>query len=186
MPTLLACVSHSPIMMICARAPADEPQILALYERCAKAIAGFDPELVIAFGTDHFAGFFLNAVPAYCVGFDARAVEDVGGFGGPLRVPAAVAQDLLGYLRASGFDPGSSYLMTVDHAFSQPLHRLTGALDRYPVIPIFIAALVPPFLSFARSRAIGAAVGRFASATGKRVLFLGSGGLSHHPTRYYP
>jgi 2,3-dihydroxyphenylpropionate 1,2-dioxygenase len=183
---MLACVSHAPIILIRAKAPEEEPQILEFYDRCTRAIRSFDPDVVVMFGSDHFAGFFLSAMPAFCVGFAARAVDDVGGFGGPLAVPADAAKLLVGELRAAGFDPAISYKMTLDHAFSQPLKRLTGALDRYPTIPIFIGALVPPFISIERSRAFGACVGHQMRTRGGRVLFLGSGGLSHHPTRYYP
>ena len=37
-----------------------------------------------------------------------------------------------------------------------------------------------------RSRLLGETVGRFSAKLGKRILFLASGGMSHHPTRYYP
>lgn len=186
MPSMLTCVSHSPIIMVRAKAPADEPAILALYAQCASAIARFEPELVIIFGSDHFAGFFLSTMPAYCIALAAEAVADVGGFGGTFNVPGETASALIVHMRAAGFDPAMSYHMTVDHAFSQPIKRLTGALDRYPVIPIFIGSQTPPYMSFARSRAFGTAVGRFVAASGKRTLIIGSGGLSHHPTRYYP
>jgi 2,3-dihydroxyphenylpropionate 1,2-dioxygenase len=33
---------------------------------------------------------------------------------------------------------------------------------------------------------LGRAVGRFSAQLGIRILFLASGGMSHHPTRYYP
>jgi len=183
---MLVCVSHSPIIMIRAKAPADEPAILALYARCVSAIEHFAPECIVIFGSDHFAGFFLANMPAYCLGLAAEAVDDVGGFAGKLQVPAGLARKLLVHLRSAGFDPSVSYQMKVDHAFSQPLRRLTGALDRYPTLPLFIGALAPPFMGFARSRAMGTAIGQFFAAQGKRVLFIGSGGLSHHPTRYYP
>jgi 2,3-dihydroxyphenylpropionate 1,2-dioxygenase len=186
MPSMLVCVSHSPIIMVRARAPADEPAILALYAQCVAAIERFEPEYVVIFGSDHFAGFFYANMPAYCLAFAAAAVGDVGGFAGALEVPADAARALLMHLRREGFDPSVSQPMKVDHAFSQPLKRLTGALDRYPVLPIFIGALTPPFLPFARSRSFGASVGRYFAADDKRVLYIGSGGLSHHPTRYYP
>jgi 2,3-dihydroxyphenylpropionate 1,2-dioxygenase len=76
--------------------------------------------------------------------------------------------------------------MTVDHAFSQTLHIMLGGLDVYPVVPIFINCITTPFVPFARSRLLGEAVGHFAAELGKRTLFLSSGGMSHHPTRYYP
>jgi len=183
---MLVCVSHSPIIMIRAKAPAEEPQILALYERCIQQIRQFDPELVLILASDHFAGFHLSLMPPYCVGLSATAVDDVGGFPGPLNVPQHSALQLVKTLRDDGFDPATSHKMQVDHGFSQPLHRLLGGLDRVPVIPIFVNAMAPPLLSFARSRAFGASIGRFASESGRRVLVIGSGGLSHHPTRYYP
>jgi len=184
--TALVCVSHSPIIMIRARAPREEEQLLAYYAQCAQDIAQFAPEQVVIFGTDHFAGFYLSLMPAYCIGLDAEAVDDVGGFPGRLRVPYAQALALVHDLRQSDFDTAVSYKMRIDHGFSQPLKRLLGAHDRYPVIPVFIGALVPPYLPFKRSRLLGQAIGRFVAASGKRTLFIGSGGLSHHPTRYYP
>ena len=186
MTSMLVCVSHSPIIMIRARPPADEPAILAFYEECRRTIEDYQPEQVIVFGTDHFAGFHYSLMPAFCVGLKARAVDDVGGFPGALRVPAENALDLIGCVREEGFDPAVSRDMRIDHGFSQPLHRLLGGLDRYPTIPVFIGALSPPFLPFARSRHFGAAVGRYFRMSGKRTLIVGSGGLSHHPTRYYP
>jgi 2,3-dihydroxyphenylpropionate 1,2-dioxygenase len=71
--------------------------------------------------------------------------------------------------------------MQVDHGFAQPLEELTGSLARYPVIPLFINSVAPPVVSFRRARQFGEAVGEFARQQGKRVLFIGSGGLSHNP-----
>ncbi len=183
---MLVCVSHSPIIMIRAQAPAEEDEILAAYARTVKEIERFDPELVIAIASDHFAGFHLSLMPPYCIGLEAEAMGDVGGFAGPLAVPRDDARRLIESLRGAGFDPAVSYHMRLDHAFSQPLYRLLGGLDRYPVIPLFVNAIVPPLLPFGRSRALGEAMGRYLRECGKRVLVIGSGGLSHHPTRYYP
>lgn len=183
---MLACVSHSPIIMIRARAPREEPEILEHYRRCSAAIGAFDPEAVVIFGCDHYAGFHLSLMPPFCVGLAAEAVDDVGGFPGALDVPRETALHLVRGLRDAGFDPAVSQRMRVDHGFSQPLHRLLGANDRYPVIPVFIDVANPPLARFARSRRLGEAAGRWAAASGKRVLFIGSGGMSHHPTRYYP
>jgi 2,3-dihydroxyphenylpropionate 1,2-dioxygenase len=150
-------------------------------------IEAFDPELIVYFGTDHFAGFHLSLMPTFCVGIaDCEAVDDIGGAPGPLNVAGDSARELVEHVRAENFDPAVSYKMRVDHAFSQPLHRLFGRNDRYPVIPIFISVLTQPFNSFRRSRLFGQAVGNFIAQSGKRILIMGTGGLSHHPTRYYP
>jgi 2,3-dihydroxyphenylpropionate 1,2-dioxygenase len=152
----------------------------------AQAVAAFDPQLVIAFGSDHFNGFFMKNMPRFCVGLRAEATADIGGFSGPLAVPWKEAAALHLYLTEDGFDPAVSHRMIVDHAFSQTIHLMLGGLARMPVVPIFINCINEPFIPFSRTRLFGAAVGRFAAACGKRVLLLASGGMSHHPTRYYP
>jgi len=184
--TLLACTSHPPLLLIRPREPEAEAMLLAHRERVRAAIERFDPEQIVFFGNDHFAGFHYALMPPYCIGLAAQAVADLGGFEGALRVPAADAERLVVQLREQGFDPAVSYRMRVDHAFSQPLTLLTGSLARYPVIPVFISVFTPPFLSFRRSRLFGEAVGRLVAGGGKRTLFMGTGGLSHHPVRYFP
>ncbi len=186
MPLMLACTSHAPLALFRERAPEGGDELIDHRTAARSRIERFDPEVIIVFGVDHFTGFHYSCMPAYCVGFAAGAVPDLGGFAGALRIDKPWAMELTEALRADGFDPAVSYRMKVDHAFSQPLHLLTGAIDRYPVVPIFISAFTPPFLPFSRSRALGEAVGRFARASGRRVLLIGSGGLSHHPAHYFP
>jgi 2,3-dihydroxyphenylpropionate 1,2-dioxygenase len=84
------------------------------------------------------------------------------------------------------FDVSVSYAMTVDHAFSSVLHHLLGAIDARPVIPLFVNALSHPRPSMQRCRRLGEAVGQFAASLGKRVAFLGSGGLSHETGDIFP
>jgi len=182
----LVCSSHSPLMYCYARPPACHEATERLFAERHEAIRAFDPELVIVFGTDHFNGFFLDLVPPFCAGLKCSAVADIGGFAGPLQVPAEIALACIRSVRAADVDLAVSYSMTVDHGFSQTMFRMLGALDAYPAIPIFVNGIAPPFVPFRRSRLLGEAVGRFAAGLGKRVLFLASGGLSHNPTRYYP
>jgi 2,3-dihydroxyphenylpropionate 1,2-dioxygenase len=49
-----------------------------------------------------------------------------------------------------------------------------------------VNALCHPRPSFKRCRQVGEAVGRFAAGLGKRVLFLGSSGLSHETGEIFP
>ena len=182
----LLCASHSPLNYCYARKPARWDEIEQVYQERRAALRAFDPELVIAFGSDHFNGFFMKLMPAFCVGTAAHAASDVGGFAGPLEVPASTALECVSALRRSGLDPAVSYDMTVDHAFSQTLTRVLGGLDLYPTIPVFINCVTEPFVPFKRTRLLGEAIGRFVGTLGRRVLFLASGGMSHHPTRYYP
>jgi 2,3-dihydroxyphenylpropionate 1,2-dioxygenase len=187
-PTALkfGCVSHSPLIVVRKRVPDQEARILEACAAFRARVEAFDPEVVVMLSNDHYAGFHYSNMPAFCVGVEAEAVADVGGTPGPLPVPRETAIALVAHLRSNGFDPAISYRMRVDHGFSQPLTRLLGGIDRWPLIPVFVSAFTQPFLSFGRVRAFGAEVGRFLATTGKRVLILGSGGLSHHPLRYYP
>lgn len=182
----LVCTAHSPIMECYSRAPAQYDAIEDAFAARRARIDAFDPELVVVFGTDHFNGVFLSMVPPFSVGLKARAVGDIGGFPGPLDVPAETALSLVEAVRADGVDIAVSYDMTVDHGFSQPMQRLMGALDRFPTIPVFVNGIIPPFVPFARSRALGEAIGRYLGGLGTRVLVIGSGGMSHNPRRYYP
>lgn len=184
--TSLICASHSPLLYCFAREPDAWTELQQAYEERTKAVAEFDPELVFAFGADHFNGFFLKLMPSFCVGLKASATHDIGGFPGDLSVPEEVAIEAVNFLRANDVDPATSTNMTIDHGFSQTIHNLCGGLASRATIPIFINCIAEPFVPFRRSRLLGDALGKFAKRTGKRVLFLASGGMSHHPRRYYP
>lgn len=186
MKSRLICASHSPLLYCFKKEPERWQELQSSFKEQTEAIKAFDPELVIAFGSDHFNGFFLKMMPSFCVGFEASAVADIGGFPGPLDVPAEIAKDLVSDLRRQKIDTSVSYKMTVDHAFSQTLHIMLDGISARPVIPIFINCITPPYVPFVRSRMLGEAVGHFSERLDKRVLFLASGGMSHHPTRYYP
>jgi 2,3-dihydroxyphenylpropionate 1,2-dioxygenase len=173
-------MSHSPLAGLNDPPPAERADIDAAVGRARAFVAGFDPDLVVLFGVDHFNGFLYGVMPQFCVGTKATAIGDYRSAAGALTVaPEATlcAEHLLG----AGVDVAVSADMTVDHAFAQPLQLLTGALDAVPLIPIFVNAAAPPRSPIGRSRVVGDAVGRWAAGLGRRVLFLGSGGLSHDP-----
>ena len=186
MTTSMICASHSPLLYCYAKAPDDWDALQVAYRAREAAAQAYDADLVIAFGADHFNGFFLKLMPAFCIGLKATAVGDIGGFEGKLDVPGDIATALVEHVRAEDLDPAVSTDMTIDHAFSQTIHNMLGGLDAKPVIPVFINAIAEPFVPFRRTRLLGEAIGRFAAASGKRVLFLASGGMSHNPRRYYP
>lgn len=177
----LQCLSHTPLVGHVDPAPDVLDEVHRAIARAREAIAAFDPELVVLFSPDHFNGFFYDAMPPFCIGMQAHAIGDFGTPAGPFDVPQALARDCAQAVLETGVDVAMSYAMQVDHGFSQPLDYLLGAIDARPVIPVFINAVAAPLPTFARARALGQAIGRFASQTGKRVLFIGSGGLSHQP-----
>jgi len=186
MAAALLCASHSPLMYCCAREPEQFDAIERVFAERAEAVKQFDPEVVFVFGPDHFNGFFMKLMPSFCIGSACRSVNDIGGFEGVFDVPEQLAHDAIRFVREQGVDVAASYEMIADHGFSQTMVRTLGGLDTFPVVPVFISTVVEPYVPFARSRALGDAIGKFAASLGKRVLFLGSGGMSHNPLRYYP
>ena len=182
----LICLSHSPLLYCYAREPEEWHGLQAAFADCRDVITSTAPDVIVAFISDHFNGFFMDMMPAFCVGMDATAVDDIGGFAGPLDVPHDLAYRTVVELREAGFDVAASHHMTVDHAISQTLTILTGGLAEIPVVPIFINCINKPFVPFRRSRELGAALGALATSLDERVMFVASGGMSHNPTRYYP
>lgn len=181
MKALLQCLSHTPLKGHLDPEPGVVSEVDALVRQLHVELETFDPELIFIFAPDHYNGFFLDVMPQMCIGISAEAVGDYGTAQGPLNVPRALAEDCARYVVSKEIDLAVSYRMQVDHGFAQPLMELTGSLQRFPVIPLFINCVAPPVISFRRARVFGEAVGEFAASTGKRVLFIGSGGLSHSP-----
>lgn len=182
----LICSSHSPLMRMYARPPEDQPNIDSMFSRLAKAVKAYSPELVVVFGCDHFNGFFLDCMPAFCIGTRCEAVNDVGGTPGPLKV-TPLALQLSGALRNAGIDVAVSHNMKVDHGFSQTMDFVLDSLDAYDSLPIFVNSIAPPYLPFHRSRKLGETLAQQLREAGiERLLVIATGGMSHHPRRYYP
>ena len=148
---------------------------------CAAGLRMFDPDLVVVFGPDHFNGFFYELMPAFCIGSAAEGTKDWHLESGKLDVPREIAVESVRYLQSRDFDVALSHAMKVDHGITIPLYKLTGGLDRYPVLPVFINCAADPRPSFRRVRAFGEALGDFLAKQDIKITVVGSGGLSHDP-----
>lgn len=181
MPLAVVSASHTPLMKD-GEAPQEVRDAVAQgFQQLAKRVLQFEPDLVIQFAPDHFNGFFYDVMPSFCVGLNAFSIGDWGTSPGPLPVASEDAANLSEALLQDGLDVAVSYRMEVDHGFVQIWEAMFDTFASYPTIPIFINCAAPPLPTFKRARLLGEAVGRFAQATGKRVLISASGGLSHDP-----
>lgn len=177
----LKCLSHTPLRGLNdpgAEVVREVDQILA---QARADVEAFDPELIVVFAPDHYNGLFYDLMPPFVIATAAESVGDYQTMSGPLSVPADLAMELTRHLLDSDLDIALSHRLQVDHGCTQTLEELTGSLTRYPVIPIIINSVAPPFGPYRRIRKLGAAVGRFLARLDKRVLVLGTGGLSHEP-----
>lgn len=177
----LHCLSHSPLVGYVDPAQEVLDEVNGVIASARERIAAFSPELVVLFAPDHYNGFFYDVMPPFCLGVGATAIGDFGSAAGELPVPVELAEACAHAVMKSGIDLAVSYCMQVDHGFAQPLEFLLGGLDKVPVLPVFINGVATPLPGFQRTRMLGEAIGRFTSTLNKRVLFLGSGGLSHQP-----
>ena len=183
-PAYVACVPHVPLLSMQERKV--NSSFWDAYEDRIAELRAFDPELVVVFGGDHYDGLHLKLMPAIVVGQIATGLDDCGGTAGPLNVPADIAYECAKFLIEDGFDIATSYAMDVDHGFTNVIQNFFGSLHAKPILPIHINTMCDPRPTFKRCRELGEAVGRFATTLGKRVAFLGSGGLSHETASVFP
>lgn len=152
------------------------------FEALRAYVETFAPDVIIAFSNEHITNFLPTNVPAYCVGMGASN-PTVPEFRLPdTRVPGApdVARALVTYAYDHGFDVGYSDELLLDHGTGLPLHFLTPEYD-IPVVPVLQNVIFSPMPTVDRSGQLGEVAGRFVreELTDQRVLFLGTGGISH-------
>jgi len=180
----VACVPHVPLLTLQGREA--NRDLWEAYDARVDELRRFDPELVVAFGGDHYDNLFLKLSPQFVVGYIAEGVDDVGGRPGKLDVPIETAKAMATFLVEEGFDVATSHAMRIDHGFTNVLGNFLDSLEARPVVPIHINTIADPRPTLRRCRQLGAAIGRFAGTLGKRVAFLGSGGLSHQTDFIFP
>jgi 2,3-dihydroxyphenylpropionate 1,2-dioxygenase len=174
-------MSHSPLLNLPGPSQDLLDDIDGAIGQARQFVDDYDPELVVIFSPDHYNGFFYKSMPPFCIGMNASGVGDYGTHAGPLNVPEDIAADCAEAVLGSGVDIAVSASMDVDHGTVQPLEKLFGDATSRPVIPMFVNAIAVPLGPLQRCRALGTAVGSFLATLDKRVLLIGSGGLSHSP-----
>jgi 2,3-dihydroxyphenylpropionate 1,2-dioxygenase len=175
------CMSHSPLIDRNRAAPDVERRFWEGVDHAAKLVAEMKPDLTIVFHPDHVNGFFYKLLPPFCLGVEATSIGDFGTVSGKMNVPEKAALSCAEHVLHDGVDLAISYRMEVDHGATQPLELVSTDYPLASMIPIFVNCAAPPRPTFARVRALGRAVGRWAAARPERILFLASGGLSHDP-----
>jgi aromatic ring-opening dioxygenase catalytic subunit (LigB family) len=187
MAVVFACAaSHAPGMTAWPEAAPKEQadRFLGSYRRLGEMLAASKPHVLVAITVEHWANFFLNHMPAFCIG---RADHYDGPVEEWLRIPKArvpgdsmLSADLLDACLDSGFDPTFSDELLFDHATMLPLHFLNPNMA-VPVVPVIINTLTTPMPTPRRCFALGRCLGKELEASPKRVALIATGGLSHWP-----
>ncbi len=181
MTVALCALSHSPLMGRNDPAPEVTAEVEAELAAARSFVTDFAPDVVVVFAPDHYNGVFYDLLPPFCVGRAAISVGDYGTGAGPLDVDRDIAALIAEAVLDAGVDTAVSEKMHVDHGFAQPLELLFGSITAVPTVPIFINSVSTPLCPVSRVRLLGEAVGHAVAGLDKRVLLLGSGGLSHDP-----
>lgn len=181
MSVMLKCLSHTPLRDYNDPDASIVKEVDEVIAKARAEVEAFDPELIILFAPDHYNGLFYDLMPPYVIATAAESVGDYSSLPGSLSVDADAAMALLKFLFANDIDMTLSHRLQVDHGCTQTLAEMTGSLTRYPVVPIIINSVAPPFCPYSRIRKLGELVGQFIAGLDKRVLILGTGGLSHEP-----
>jgi 2,3-dihydroxyphenylpropionate 1,2-dioxygenase len=180
-------VSHAP--GITGRASRADPVVRdAFYAKLGelrKRLEATRPDALIVIAAEHFANFFMNNMPAYCMGM-AEAYE------GPIedeawlaikrtRVPgnADLSQRIVRTM-LEDIDLAYAEEWKFDHGIMVPLHFLTPRYD-LPVIPVNINCQGPPLTPLRRAYEFGRALRRACDAQPERIAVVGTGGISHWP-----
>jgi 2,3-dihydroxyphenylpropionate 1,2-dioxygenase len=179
--------SHAP--GITGRAERADPRVRdAFYAKLAemrKRLEATRPDALIVIAAEHFANFFLNNMPAYCMGMADHyegPIEDEkwlaiararvpGNADLSRRIIAAMMHDIdLAYAEEWKFD----------HGIMVPLHFLTPRYD-LTVIPVNINCQGPPLTPLHRAYDFGRALRKACDAQPERIAVVGTGGISHWP-----
>ncbi|VCU68722.1 2,3-dihydroxyphenylpropionate/2, 3-dihydroxicinnamic acid 1,2-dioxygenase [Pigmentiphaga humi] len=179
-------VSHTPVMLNFPGAipDADREAIFAAFLSVGHAIREAAPEALVVVSDDHLHNFFLDNLPAFCIGAAPSYPTPVEHW---LKVDrqvlaghADLGAHLIGEAMQSGFDPALSMDLTLDHGIIAPLH-LAGVAGGIPVVPVLVNCVQPPLPTMLRAhewgRMLGGAIRRFEGV--ERVSILATGGLSH-------
>jgi len=182
-----AACSHAP--GITGRAGRADPQLreafYAKLDELRRRMEATAPDALIVVAAEHFANFFMNNMPAYCVGMaedyegpiedeswlaiERRRIPGVAGLS--RRLIASMMHDIdLAYAEEWKFD----------HGIMVPLHFMTPRYD-LPVIPVNINCQGPPLTPLARAYEFGRALRRACDEQPERIALLGTGGISHWP-----
>lgn len=145
------------------------------------AVAAARPDAAVIIGSNHFRGLWLDLLPAFTIGVgQCLASGEAGTPRGPLAVDTALARSILDSTVADGFDLAFSLRLQVDHGISHAVQYVLAGLD-VPIVPILVNVFAPPLPGLRRCDDLGQGIARAITAdtADKRVVVIGSGGLSH-------
>jgi len=176
-------VPHTPSMPALVAREGPTCETAQLFARIQHELEAVQPDALVIFDSDHLNTFFLDNLPLLSVGV---ASSTAGPNDGTPQLPRYevpvdehLAQQVRGYGIECGFDLAVTQEFELDHSVLVPLHFVTPRMQ-VPIVPVFIAGIVPPIPQarrcFALGQAVRGAVEALPEAT--RVAVMASGSIS--------
>jgi hypothetical protein len=174
-------------MMLAAREAAPVDQRERFFGALAEVRRRVDErrlDALVVCSNEHFTNFFLDNVPAWCVGVGERHFGPVerwlGVEQGWFPGHPELAAHLLARLSADGFDGAFSHELKLDHGIVTVYSEADPA-RRLPLVPVVLNCAVRPMPTLRRCLGLGRALRRAIESFphALRVGVLGAGGLSH-------
>jgi hypothetical protein len=179
--------SHGPLLIREWEAlPQDQKlRLKSGFEELGRRITKARPDVLIVVSPDHWSNFFLDNVPAVCIGVgetnEGPPEPWMKAF--PHReIPGhpAFALHLVRESMKQGFEPSVSHRLKLDHGVCIPLWRM--GLEPLPrVAPMIVNSIEPPLPSLSRclawGRQLAGAIASFPQDL--KIAVLATGGLSH-------
>lgn len=148
-------------------------------EDTRRFVSEFAPDLVVMFAPDHM-NLLTEVRPPFTGIITGSTLAEFGVPELPLGI-APVAIDLYQEIVNSGIDLAVGEDVHVDHGLGLTLTQLFDEPTQVPLVPIIVNAIGYPLSPIARSAALGTHVRAALASRSERVLFIGTGGLSHNP-----
>ncbi len=168
-----------------AAAPPEAERFFKGYGTLKERLRAARPDLLVVITPEHWANFFLDKMPAFCLGTGEEflgPLEDAAFLRVPkTKVPGAPRQArALFEAMSQEIDLAFSEELILDHGTMVPLHFLTPQMN-LPVIPLIVNCLAHPMPPLKRCYRMGQVLGEIVRGWPERVALLATGGLSHWP-----
>jgi aromatic ring-opening dioxygenase catalytic subunit (LigB family) len=149
--------SHAPLM---ARAweQVDKERLDSIkrtFAELGKRYKASNPDVLVVLTPDHWVNFFINNLPAVCIGVGEthRGPPEPWLKGLPYPPVWQGHPEFAMYLAerafAKNFEPALSYHLEIDHGVAIPLWRM-GVPELPPIVPIIVNCVEPPMISMQR------------------------------------
>ena len=179
--------SHAPGITGRARRadPAVRDAFYAKLDELRERMEATRPDALIVVAAEHFANFFMNNMPAYCMGMAEHydgPIEDEAWLGIERhRIPGTpgLSRRLIEAMM-SDIDLAFAEEWKFDHGIMVPLHFMTPRYD-LPVVPVNVNCQGPPLTPLPRAYEFGRVLRRACDAQPERIALLATGGISHWP-----